>query len=181
MAPYLAELARLRIKIFRDFPYLYEGSLDYEKDYLRTYLAAEGAALIVAEDAGRVVGTSTCLPLAAETSNIQKPFMDHGIDVGSVMYFGESVLEHDYRGRGLGVRFFEAREAHAAGFATAAFCAVNRAADHPARPAGYVPLDEFWRRRGYTKRDELVCEMTWTDIDDTQPSRKHLTFWTKPL
>ena len=31
------ELAALRIEVFRDFPYLYEGSLEYEKEYLNTY------------------------------------------------------------------------------------------------------------------------------------------------
>ena len=35
--PYIQELARLRIEIFRDFPYLYEGDLDYEAQYLQTY------------------------------------------------------------------------------------------------------------------------------------------------
>ena len=30
----LDDVARLRISVFRDFPYLYDGSLDYERDYL---------------------------------------------------------------------------------------------------------------------------------------------------
>ena len=32
--PWLDELADLRIRIFRDYPYLYDGSVEYERDYL---------------------------------------------------------------------------------------------------------------------------------------------------
>jgi len=35
--PYLSELARLRIEIFKEYPYLYEGDLAYEEQYLHTY------------------------------------------------------------------------------------------------------------------------------------------------
>ena len=37
------DLARLRIGVFREFPYLYDGSLDYERDYLADYASTEGA------------------------------------------------------------------------------------------------------------------------------------------
>ncbi|HBF93820.1 MAG TPA: GNAT family N-acetyltransferase, partial [Marinobacter adhaerens] len=29
--PYLDDLARLRIEVFRHFPYLYDGDMDYER------------------------------------------------------------------------------------------------------------------------------------------------------
>jgi len=33
---WISELARLRIRVFRDWPYLYDGDADYEARYLRT-------------------------------------------------------------------------------------------------------------------------------------------------
>lgn len=36
--PFIPELARLRITVFRDYPYLYDGSMGYEKEYLQTYM-----------------------------------------------------------------------------------------------------------------------------------------------
>ena len=36
----LDDLARLRIEVFRAWPYLYEGTLDYERHYLPRYLKA---------------------------------------------------------------------------------------------------------------------------------------------
>jgi len=177
----LPALARLRINVFRDFPYLYAGSLDYEQRYLTTYLAADGAALIIAKAGEKIIGASTCLPLASETPNIQKPFLKNGMDVTSIMYFGESVLEPAYRGQGIGVKFFKAREAHAKNFSLATFCAVNRPPDHPARPTDYAPLDKFWQKRGFEKQVHLTCEMEWTDIGHTTQTTKTLTFWTKTL
>ena len=39
----LPDLARLRIIVFRDWPYLYDGTLDYEERYLAKLAAAPGA------------------------------------------------------------------------------------------------------------------------------------------
>ena len=33
----LDDLARLRITVFRDWPYLYDGDLDYERRYLAEF------------------------------------------------------------------------------------------------------------------------------------------------
>ncbi|GLR67395.1 GNAT family acetyltransferase [Acidocella aquatica] len=173
----------MRVCVFREFPYLYDGNTAYEQTYLRTYAQAPGAAVVVAWDGEHVAGASTCLPLAAETPNVQKPFLDAGVDISKVFYFGESVLERAYRGQGIGVKFFDAREAQAraTGHAITTFCAVQRPADHPLRPAGYVPLDEFWHHRGYTKRPDLTCVMSWRDVGAAVESEKTMTFWTKTL
>lgn len=181
--PLLPALARLRIEVFRDFPYLYDGSFDYEQRYLRTYVTAEDAAVIVAEDGDAVIGASTCLAMRAETPNIQQPFIAAGMDIANIFYFGESVLEKAYRGRGIGVAFFEQREAQArtTGHSLATFCAVQRPEDHKLRPAGHVPLDTFWHKRGYTKQPNLVCQMSWRDIGEPAETAKTLVFWTKTL
>ena len=40
---YIPELAELRIRVFRDFPYLYDGDLTYEEKYLQTYFQYKNA------------------------------------------------------------------------------------------------------------------------------------------
>ena len=47
IAPALRALARLRIAVFRDWPYLYDGSLAYEEKYLAGLAAANGAIAAV--------------------------------------------------------------------------------------------------------------------------------------
>jgi GNAT superfamily N-acetyltransferase len=184
MLPHLPALARLRIAVFRDFPYLYDGSPENEQGYLAWFTACAGAGLVVAFDGDVVVGCSTCMPLADEDDNVTVPFRTRGWDVSRFFYFGESVLLPAYRGQGIGVAFFTEREAHARESADcdfATFCAVQRAADHPLRPAGAVPLDAFWRNRGFVPYPDLACTMRWKQVDSTERVENRLAFWIKSL
>jgi GNAT superfamily N-acetyltransferase len=180
----LVDLARLRIEVFRDFPYLYEGSLEYEARYLQTYANCPQSLVVVARDGERVVGASSALPLTAETSEVRQPFLVRGFDENEVFYLAESVLLSAYRGLGLGHAFFDARETQAralGGFRFAAFCAVERPAHHPMRPVGYRSLEEFWMKRGYEKREDLRTTFSWRDIGEDAETPKPMTFWVKPL
>ena len=183
LLPWLASVAALRLAVFREFPYLYDGDDAYEQKYLARYVGTPGAAVVLALDGESCVGASTCLPLAREGKDVLAPFLARDWPVAATCYFGESVLLPAYRGQGIGVEFFRAREAHAAslGLDFCAFCGVVRPADHPRRPAGYAPLDAFWRHRGYTPRPDLVCTMSWRDVGEEGETEKPLSFWVKSL
>lgn len=183
VTPHIADLARLRIEVFRAFPYLYEGSEDYETSYLATYARSPESLFVLAIDGERIVGASTGVPMTDASDEFKAPFLAVGIDPQQVFYFGESVLSSSYRGRGLGVRFFEEREAYArrlGRFDWCAFCAVERPKGHPLRPAGYAPLDEFWGRRGYAQRADLRTMLAWQDIGEEGETEKPMSFWLKP-
>lgn len=183
-AHFTDELAQLRISVFREFPYLYEGDVAYEREYLQTYLQARCHALILALDAGRVVGVSTCIGLEEEPPGLTRPFTEAGHTLAEWMYFGESVLLAPYRGRGVGVRFFEERERFALsnpGIRYATFCAVQRPADHPLRPAGYVPLDAFWGHRGYAPMPGVQAQMSWKEVGQQQETPHLMQFWFRKL
>jgi GNAT superfamily N-acetyltransferase len=180
----LTALASLRIRVFKDFPYLYEGDMEYEKDYLETFVKAKDSLLLLVRDEEKVVGASTGLPLHQETSNIYTPWVSAGYDIDTIFYFGESVLDPSYRGRGIGVKFFEEREAFAKSlgqFDRCAFCGVIRPERHPLKPKEYASLDAFWKKRGYRKMEDLICEITWKDIGEENESPKPLQFWSKEI
>ena len=179
----LEDLARLRIAVFRDWPYLYEGTMEHEREYLPRYTEAKTGTLIVAKDGDTIVGASTALGLDEESDYVRKPFEDAGMDLSRIFYFGESVLLSQYRGQGVGVRFFEEREKAARdhGYQQTAFCGVVRPDDHPARPHDYEPLDTFWGKRGYQRRGDLVATFTWQDIGDTAKTEKPMVYWMKSL
>jgi len=174
------DLARLRIEVFRDFPYLYEGTLDYEKNYLQVYVKSERAAVIAAYDGKKMVGAATAIPLADDSDYIQEPFIKNKMDVSRIFYFGESVLLKDYRGHGLGHKFFDGREEVALSypqFNITTFCAVQRPEDHLMRPKDYRPLDEFWKKRGYHKDESLKATFSWKDIGQKEETPKAMTYW----
>jgi len=182
IAPYLDALAGLRIAVFREYPYLYNGTLEYERRYLAAYAESEHHLVVIAREGNRVVGASTAMPLAKQ-AEAALPMVLAGYDPTTVCYFGESVLEPAYRGQGIGHAFFDHRECHAqaCGFRFAAFCAVERSAGHPRCPADYVPHDAFWRRRGYTRRADVVASFAWRDLDDALETSKSMVFWIKEL
>lgn len=177
------DVARLRIAVFRDFPYLYDGNLAHERKYLATYARSEGSIFVLAIDGTRVVGASTGTPMAAETDEVKAPFLAAGRNPEDFFYFGESMLLPAYRGHGIGVAFFAEREKQARRLTLpfSTFCAVERPADHPRRPADYVPLDAFWTKRGYRHHPELRTTFTWRDLDEATESPKPLSFWIKDL
>jgi GNAT superfamily N-acetyltransferase len=177
---YIPELARLRLSIFRDYPYLYDGDLQYEERYLSTYLRSDLAVMVVAFDEGRIIGASSGMPLEQETDEIKMPLIAAGFNPEAVFYFGESLLEKPYRGQGVGHRFFDVREQHAheAGrFTHTAFMAVQRTDDHPRKPKIYSPLDQFWKKRGYTPRPDITTQYAWKDLDEPTESLKPMMFW----
>ena len=97
-----------------------------EEDFFGHSVAIDGATVVVARAAGH--------------------------DVARVYYYGESVLLPGWRGRGIGVAFFAAREARARelGFKVGTFCAVVRPDNHPLRPA------DGYGRRGSPSLDCLT-------------------------
>ena len=184
----LGDLARLRIEVFRDWPYLYDGSAADEHDYLAAFATAPDALIVAARDGDRIVGAATAAPLAGHTPEFVPLLASTGLDPRRVFYCGESVLLAAYRGRGIGHAFFDRREAHARACTSAhgpythvAFCAVVRAADDPRAPAGYAALDGFWQRRGYRPVPGLVGSYSWKEIGAAAQSAKPMQFWMKPL
>ncbi|MCV0429793.1 MAG: GNAT family N-acetyltransferase, partial [Roseibium sp.] len=159
----LDDLARLRISVFRDWPYLYEGSMEYEARYLQRYAETQGAVVVGAYDGDRLVGASTGEPLGGEYEAFKGPLEERGYNPANIFYLAESVLDPSYRGQGIGHRFFDEREAHARrlGYGATAFCAVIRPDDHPMKPVDYRPLDPFWRKRGYEKLHNVIVTFPW--------------------
>ncbi|MFT4046100.1 MAG: GNAT family N-acetyltransferase [Solimonas sp.] len=183
IATRLDALAALRIRVFRDWPYLYEGTVEYEAKYLQMYVHCPRSLVVLVRDGERCVGASTVLPLADAPRDMQQPFLDAGLDLAPIDYFGESVLLREYRGRGIGVKFFELREAHARelGLTQCAFCAVNRSDADPRKPVDYAGNDAFWHKRGYRKAPALRTTLSWPDVGETAASDKPMIFWLRDL
>ena len=184
LEPWLPDLARMRITVFRDFPYLYDGTAEYEEKYLKTYMRSPESIIILALDGDKVIGASTGLPMEHETEEFQKPFLEHGYDPAKIFYCGESVLLKEYRGKGIYKEFFLGREGQARNlgrFGWCSFCCVQRPEDHPLKPADYVPLDAVWNKFGYVKHPELRTSYIWKDVDQAEQTAHDMVFWLKSL
>jgi GNAT superfamily N-acetyltransferase len=180
---HLDAVAALRIAVFRDWPYLYDGDRAYEREYLDAYAASPDSVFVLAFAGDGIVGASTGLPLADDSAEFRAPFEQRGLDVGRVFYFGESVLLPAWRGRGLGHAFFDHREAHAQAlgrFDTTAFCAVDRDPGDPRRPPAHRGNEAFWTGRGYVRQPGMTMRLRWNEIGRGEVEHA-LTFWLRPL
>lgn len=155
---YIKDLAYLRMEIFQEYPYLYQGNLDDEK---------------------KVVGASIVLPLVHETSNLQSPFETLEFQKNQILYLDRSVLLSAYRGYGIGYQFFNYREAHAQklGLSTMTLCSVQRAQNHPMRSEGYRSHHTFWKSRGYIERSDIPTQFFWRDLNNQEETAKTMRFW----
>lgn len=180
----LEDLAELRIAVFRDWPYLYDGDREYERRYLEHYRDSSGAIVVAARDGrGRLVGAATGTPMEDHAEDFAAPLAAAGLDPAQVFYCAESVLLPAWRGQGAGHRFFDLREDHARrlGRRYSVFCTVDRPAGHPDRPAGYRPLDDFWQRRGYERIPGCFARFAWRDIGESAETTKALQLWSRTL
>ncbi len=179
----LPQLGALRIEVFRDYPYLYDGSLDYEQSYLQALIHSRDSIIVAAAESGKIVGCATGSALEGHHEEFATPFREHGFNPREIFYCSESGLLPSHRGRGLGHTFFDRRETHAKarGYKSSAFCGVIRPDDHALRPATYSPLDAFWKKRGYRKAEGITAMFRWKDIDQPHETQHPMQFWMREL
>jgi len=179
----LDSIAALRIATFRDFPYLYAGDGESERDYLSVYHDNPHAFVLGAFAGDRMIGAATAMPMAEHLKQLSAPFVSRGLDIDTIFYFGESMVLPEWRGRGIGRLFFERREQRSRelDLPIASFCSVVRPDNHPARPPGYRSLHDFWRARGYAPVDGLTTEFSWKEIGQPDEIPHEMLFWVKHL
>ncbi|MBB35001.1 MAG: GNAT family N-acetyltransferase [Hirschia sp.] len=176
-------LAQLRITVFREWPYLYDGDLEYERSYLRPYAKSRACIIVGAYDGDRLVGAATGTPLEDHADDLVEAAAKLSIPASDIFYCAESVLLADYRGQGAGHKFFDEREDHARriGRDWSLFCAVERDSNHPLKPDNHRDLGSFWTRRGYQPVKDVFTTLNWKDVDEAAKSDKRLQVWLKRL
>ncbi|MCO7222853.1 GNAT family N-acetyltransferase [Pleionea sp. CnH1-48] len=180
----IPSIARLRIDIFSEYPYLYQGGFDYESKYLSKFNDTPDSIIVTLSQDNTVVGAITGLPLQYEDDDVQSPWQKKEGDVASMYYFSEILLYPRVRGRGYGKRLFQfAEEAiqELGRYSEFLIATVIREDDHPGRPENYSSLEPLWRSLGYEKRDDKVCHISWREIGEESESDKPLVFWRKSI
>jgi len=184
LKPYLHSIAKLRMEVFKDYPYFEEPNLEKETHYLKTISSCKETIGVLIFDHTTLVGVSLGCPLSIEEPALLRPFKERRADIDSFFYFGDSCLLKHYRGRGIGHHFFDAREAHVAHFKKfkrICFCVPDCLEPEDIQPKDFVPLVDFWRKRGYIHHPEMKCYLNWKKIDKAHPSEQQMSFWIKEV
>ncbi len=180
---YFEEIARIRITLFREYPYLYEGSQEYEREYLETYFRSANAVVLLVFDNDKVVGFSNSIPLAEESAELKAPFERQGLNLNDYLYIGEVMLYPEYRGQGFMRKFLEFHEdkARKEGYKYTVLMTVERPDDHSLRPSDYKSLDSMWRHFGYERLSAMRIHLAWTQVDTKREMENRLAIWQKQI
>lgn len=183
IADVLDELATLRLGIFREYPYLYQGRREDEVNYLATYAETPDACVILAYEGNTVIGAATGMPLVHEEARMLDAFAGTGLPLDEVYYVGELLFRPAYRQGGLGRKLLAHLESHlrALGRYRWLTCAtVERPDDHPLRPRDYLPITGFLARTGFVRLPGVTTRFRWRESDGVE--RDHpMQFWSREL
>lgn len=176
-------LGDLRINVFREYPYLYDGNVIDEQKYLNRYINIKDSLILMAFEDNQIIGATTATPLVEELADFRTPYQDAGIDIAKTFYFGEAMLYPAYRGMGIYKTFMRERMQAATqyGATICTFLAVKRPDDHPLKPNHYQDLKPIWHHYGFVEHPEIQPSYQWKDIDQSQETKKPFTAWLKIL
>ena len=173
-------IAELRISAFKDFPYLYDGTIEYEEKYLKRYCESKNSVAILVQDNNKIVGVITGCPLKDEDIEFQSAFTNQGMNINDFFYIGECILTAEYQGRGLFRQLLSKLHKHAKNNSIAkrmVGCVVMRDQNHPRRPANYVPIESKLKRNGFRIMPDVIAHYYWKDIDQINETSHPMQFW----
>ncbi len=165
IAGYVETLANLRISTFREYPYLYEGNVTYEKSYLKGYTENEKSTLLLAKVNGELAGVLTGLPLASQSDIVKDAqfiFESNGLISKDYYYLGEVIILPQYRRVAVIRKLFLAQLAQIKKWRYRSLCAlvVERTDNHWLKPLDYKEPDKLWARAGF-KKTNLSLTYHW--------------------
>ena len=168
IADVLDDLATLRLDIFREYPYLYEGRREDELNYLSTYAKTPDACVILAYDGSAVIGSATGMPLIQEDAQLRDAFAGTALPLDEVYYVGELLFRPGYRNSGLGRKLLDHLESQIRSFGSYHMltCAtVERSEDHSLCPRDYIPITRFLARTGFVRLSGVTTSFMWRETD----------------
>ena len=189
IAEILDDVASLRIELFRQYPYLYDGNLEYERNYLKGLSENDKSFVVAAYMDDQVVGAATALPLSSNAEildGVRERFFRAGFDPQACYYYSEILVRPSQRRRGISKEFYRRRREMALqlGYSTVCFSALNtEEIDSPA-PPDYFDPSEMWRGMGFIQHRDIYVDYEWPTLrpDGTTLDMTHrLYFWTRHL
>ena len=167
IASYIDKVSEMRLRIFKEYPYLYYGTMAAEKNYMMLYTTDAKATLALAYDDNKIIGISTGIPLLSNADIINdcpNLLMESGEVPADYYYYGEILLEREYRGYGISSRLYAAQDLLVKkwGFNKCCILTVMRDMQHPLKPENYQCTENIWKHLSFKQFEHPITTMfTW--------------------
>ena len=180
-----------RLQYFKEFPYLYNGTLVQEKEFSAQYIKEPSARVIVAKNEGDFcgyceedyfLGFATGISVSESTlAEVLEPVLDQPRET---YYIGEVIFSKAARGKGLlDACLSYLDEIRKMGYTKVCFITVQRDENHPMRPAHYRDGEAAWLHFGFEKSEQTIT-VPWDTIQpngSTVLTDNVLNVWVKNL
>ena len=178
---YCEQIASLRIHGYAEFPFLYQGTYECEKEYLEHYFNSKKSRFLIAFDGDKIVGLSIAIPLVDELDEVKQPFIKQGININTYAYIGDMVILPNYRHLPILSCMFKFYEQYVDkfGYEHIFWAIVDRPIDHPDRPKNYNDLAYLWNDFGYYKQTNIALNMAWKELNKVDSEMHTLSIWQK--
>lgn len=180
-------IAQQRIEQFKGYPYLYDGNMDFEYNYLNGYVSTPKSAFAIAFWQDQPVALITGMPLYdfnKDVPNGLDAFKQAGLNAEEYYYFGEFLILPEHRDDSLISKLAAIFEDYVASIGYTKTCFMEESNDsHPLKPADYQEKDYLLLRDGY-KKTSAVIGYTWPtfQLDGSIKEQTHdLNYWIKDL
>lgn len=181
---YIETVATLRLTIFKEYPYLYDGTIQTEKNYLKNYARSKNSLTILVKDGEKIVGAITGMPLVEMEETFVTPFYKNQLPIHPFYYLGEVLLFKEYRGQGIEKRLYNTFEEWLKNkneWSKIAVAELKRDKNDPRRPKDYVDMHDFWESLGFKEHPEVILEMPYKEIGSKEVIPHSLIFLFKQL
>jgi len=159
---WFSKLSKLRMRCYRVFPYLYDGTIEIEQDYFSQFLNDTRALLVIIQnEKDELLGYCTGISLESEMSIISD--LDRcSLNPRETLYITDVIIDPKVQGRGLGTCVLLEIETHAKqmGYKSFIFLTVHRSENHLLKPKSYISPDKTWTNAGYMKTQHRI-EYEW--------------------
>jgi len=182
IAPYTNEIVQLCNKIYREYPYLYNGEDAGYESYLESYSQSKEAIICLAFADEKAVGIAAGIPMSQRRNRYDQTLLEHGYDPDALFYLGEFGLKPEYQGRGIEEVMYQSIEDFARknrNLTTICFWEIANSLDLSQRHSGYLPKEDFWKKLGFIRHPELNFVIFWTNINESQDSPHSAVYWLK--
>lgn len=187
----ITQLAQMRVTYFKGYPYFYDGTQEYEENYLGEYKKnAIDSYLVQAfhEKNGekQLVGILTGCGFCSDIEIVRdgaRLFTEKNISTQDRYYLGEAIIIPEYQHKKilprmlykLGQEVVKLQK-----YMNLCFLTVIREDNDPRKPEGYQSTDKLWEKLGCYKTD-VTCSFEWPTImpdKSVQDIFNKVEFWT---
>lgn len=185
---YQDSLALARIESFKQYPYLYSGTLERSQKYAARYAACEQGMIAVAMIQNKVACISTGIPLSHDSNlvtTIRNECVQKQLEANQYYYLGETIVMPEFQSQSVLEKIVlkQCEQIKAWGFEFACMLNVLREDNHPLKPVDYQCEQFIWQSIGFSKTD-IVIKSSWPTIQKNGEIEKQenlLGLWVKDL